>query len=57
MQLALRQRSLSAFLAAPAAVTMHLAWASGFFSGFLRHRERTWQREMATPLELAGDGS
>jgi succinoglycan biosynthesis protein ExoA len=57
-QLVLRQRSLTAFLAAPAAVTMHLAWASGFFSGFLRHRERIWQREMAVPLQLVGgDGS
>jgi len=54
LQLVLRHRSLTAFLALPAAVIMHTAWACGFFAGLFVHRERTWQREMTVPLSLAG---
>jgi succinoglycan biosynthesis protein ExoA len=58
LRLALRQRSLLGLLAAPAAVTMHTAWAVGFFAGLFGHRERVWQTTMISPLALAtGDRS
>lgn len=53
IRLALRQRSWTGLLAAPAAITMHTAWASGFFSGLFSHRERVWQREATLPLVFA----
>jgi succinoglycan biosynthesis protein ExoA len=56
VQLAVRHRSLSGLSVARAALTMHTAWASGFFSGLVNHRERTWHREMTVPLPV-GDGS
>jgi len=54
VRLALQHRSLIALFALPAAVTMHTAWAFGFFAGLFVHRERIWQREMTVPLSLAG---
>jgi len=51
-QLALRQRQACALLGVAAALTMHTAWALGFFSGFFAHRERLWGRHMAVPLQL-----
>jgi len=53
-QLTLRHRSLTGLLVLPAAVTMHTAWASGFFAGLFVHRERIWQREMIVPLSAVG---
>jgi succinoglycan biosynthesis protein ExoA len=57
---ALRRRCPSALFCGYAALVMHTAWAIGFFSGLLQHRERVWAREMAVPLRLraaTGDGS
>lgn len=51
-QLALRQRQACALLGVAAALTMHTAWALGFFTGFFAHRERLWDRRMAVPLQL-----
>jgi succinoglycan biosynthesis protein ExoA len=51
-RLALRQREACALLGVAAAFTMHTAWALGFFSGFFAHRERSWGRHMAAPLQL-----
>ncbi len=53
LRLAFRHRSLTGLLVAPAALTMHTAWASGFFSGLFSHRERVWQRDTTLPLVLA----
>lgn len=50
---ALRQRSAAGLLVLPAAVSMHTAWASGFFAGLLAHRECVWRRSMAVPLAIA----
>jgi succinoglycan biosynthesis protein ExoA len=47
-----RHRSACALLGAAAAVTMHTAWALGFFAGLLTHRERLWMPHMAAPLNL-----
>ncbi len=55
LRLAARHRSLSSLIAARAAATMHTAWACGFFTGLVHHRERTWQREMTVPLTV-GEG-
>jgi succinoglycan biosynthesis protein ExoA len=56
LALALRQRSFTGLLAAPAAFTMHTAWASGFFCGLLSHRERVWQPHATAPLVIAAGG-
>lgn len=40
---ALRHRSACGLLAGPAAATMHLSWAAGFFAGLAAHREPAWQ--------------
>ena len=57
LKLSLRQRSVVGLLSAPAAFTMHTAWAAGFFAGLLSHRERIWQREMTVPLGAIGEGN
>jgi succinoglycan biosynthesis protein ExoA len=41
--LAKRHHSATAWLAAPAAATMHFAWASGFLLGLLTCREPAWR--------------
>lgn len=51
-RLAAKQRSAAGLLGVPAAVTMHVAWALGFFAGLAAHRERLWARHMAVPLRL-----
>jgi succinoglycan biosynthesis protein ExoA len=51
-KLAWQHRSASALLGVAAAVTMHTAWALGFFAGLARHRERIWLRHMAVPLSF-----
>jgi succinoglycan biosynthesis protein ExoA len=51
-KLVVEHRSLSALLGVPAAITMHTAWALGFFAGLAAHRERLWTRQMAVPLRL-----
>lgn len=51
-RLAWQHRSPCALLGAAAAVTMHTAWALGFFAGLALHRERTWTSQMAVPLSL-----
>lgn len=51
-KLAVEQRSACGLLGVPAALTMHAAWALGFFSGLVAHRERLWARHMAVPLRL-----
>jgi succinoglycan biosynthesis protein ExoA len=59
-RLAWKERAPSALLALPVALTMHTAWALGFYSGLFRHRERVWSRQMAVPLALrtaTGDGT
>ena len=53
LRIAIHHRALLGLLAAPAAFTMHVAWAAGFFRGLWGHRERVWQREMAVPLAVA----
>jgi succinoglycan biosynthesis protein ExoA len=50
--LTFEQRSPAALLAAPAAATMHAAWALGFFAGLFSYRERLWARHMTVPLAL-----
>ena len=40
---AVRRRAACGLLAGPAALTMHVGWASGFADGLLRHRERAWR--------------
>lgn len=50
--LVVRHRSAYALLCALAAATMHTAWALGFVTGLLAHRERLWARHMAIPLRL-----
>jgi succinoglycan biosynthesis protein ExoA len=60
LKVALEQRSLHGLFAAPVALTMHTAWALGFFAGLFTHRELVWSRHMAVPLPLrraTGDGS
>jgi succinoglycan biosynthesis protein ExoA len=56
VKLAVQHRTAAGLLAGRAALTMHAAWACGFFSGLISHRERTWQREMTVPLPV-GEGS
>jgi len=51
-KISLAQRSAYGFLGVAAAVTMHAAWACGFFAGLAAHRERLWARHMAVPLRL-----
>ena len=51
-KLAIEHRSLCGLLGVAAAVTMHTAWALGFFTGLVAHRERLWARHMAVPLRL-----
>jgi len=51
-KLALAHRSPQALLGVAAAVTMHTAWACGFFAGLAQHRERLWASHMAVPLRL-----
>ncbi len=46
--LALRRGSLCGLLAAPVAVTMHVAWATGFLLGLLTSRESRWRPTMAS---------
>ncbi|HEY0469144.1 MAG TPA: glycosyltransferase [Polyangiaceae bacterium] len=48
---AVRKRSLSGFLTAPAAAVMHFAWGTGFFSGLLKRRERIWYPRMIMPMQ------
>jgi succinoglycan biosynthesis protein ExoA len=47
-----RHRQACALWSSLAALVMHTAWALGFFSGLVNHRERVWLREMAVPLRL-----
>jgi succinoglycan biosynthesis protein ExoA len=56
IKLAVQHRTAAGLLAGRAAFTMHMAWACGFFSGLISHRERIWQREMTVPLPV-GEGS
>src|SRR6185369_12408112 len=42
-----RHRDACALYSSIAAAVMHTAWALGFFSGLVSHRERVWLREMA----------
>ena len=51
-KLAVEHRSLCGLLGVAAAVTMHTAWAFGFFTGLVAHRERLWARHMVVPLRL-----
>lgn len=51
-RLAWRERAPSLLLAAPVALTMHTAWALGFYAGLFKHRERVWSSRMAVPLAL-----
>lgn len=51
-RLALQQRQPCGLLGVAAALTMHTAWALGFFSGLFAHRERLWARHMAVPLQM-----
>ena len=51
-KLAVQHRSVNALLGVAAAMTMHTAWALGFFTGLAAHRERLWARHMAVPLRL-----
>jgi succinoglycan biosynthesis protein ExoA len=51
-KLAVEHRSASGLLGVAAALTMHSAWALGFFAGLVAHRERLWERHMAVPLRL-----
>jgi succinoglycan biosynthesis protein ExoA len=51
-KLAIEHRSPYGLLGVAAAVTMHTAWALGFFTGLVAHRERLWARHMAVPLRL-----
>jgi succinoglycan biosynthesis protein ExoA len=50
--LVIKHRSLVALLSAAAALTMHTAWALGFFAGLWAHRERSWAKHMAVPLRV-----
>lgn len=51
-RLAWQHRSPVGLLGAAAAITMHTAWALGFFTGLALHRERVWTSRMAIPLSL-----
>jgi succinoglycan biosynthesis protein ExoA len=55
LMLAWRKSSLCALLAAPAAATMHVAWALGFFAGMLTSRESRWRAGPA-PIALRERG-
>ena len=60
VKLSAKHRTLEGLLAAPVALTMHTAWAVGFFAGFIKHRESVWARHMAVPLQMrsaTGGGS
>lgn len=46
--LALRHRSTCGLLGGAAAATMHVAWAAGFFAGWLRRREQRWRESVPT---------
>jgi succinoglycan biosynthesis protein ExoA len=48
--LAVRHRDVAGLWAGPAAAVMHTAWACGFFSGLITHREPRWRAETTTPL-------
>jgi succinoglycan biosynthesis protein ExoA len=48
--LAVRHRDLAGLGAGPAAAVMHTAWACGFFSGLITHREPRWRAETTMPL-------
>jgi succinoglycan biosynthesis protein ExoA len=48
--LAVRHRDVAGLLAGPAAAIMHTAWACGFFSGLITHREPRWRSETTRPL-------
>lgn len=49
--IAWRKRSLCGLLAGPAALVMHLAWASGFLHGMAFIRQGAWQVSGATHLD------
>jgi succinoglycan biosynthesis protein ExoA len=49
--MALRQRSACGLLAGPAAGTMHISWALGFYAGLATVRERAWQPGIGVPRQ------
>ena len=51
---AVRARSLTGLLVAPAALVMHSAWAAGFLGGLVTTREPVWRPHSARPLWGAG---
>lgn len=51
--LAVRHRSLSGLLGAPAAFVMHTAWAIGFFRGLITYREVPWDAAGVSQLSVA----
>jgi succinoglycan biosynthesis protein ExoA len=54
LMLSLRHGSIHGLLAAPAAFTMHMAWALGFFHGMLAHREAPWSASAVKRLLSPG---
>jgi succinoglycan biosynthesis protein ExoA len=51
--LTVRHRDTCGFLAAPAALTMHVAWAFGFLSGMIFQRQARWSGSSLSPLILS----
>jgi succinoglycan biosynthesis protein ExoA len=50
--LSMTHRSFCGLLAAPAALSMHIAWALGFLSGLVTKRQRRWSSNRVVPLEM-----
>jgi succinoglycan biosynthesis protein ExoA len=48
LYLAVAHRSSCGLLGGAAAATMHVAWAGGFFAGWLRRREQRWRGSVPT---------